>query len=72
MRFIQRLLGMHDDTESPPVPRGTYLVTRGDNLWRIARRIYGDPNRWFELFRANQRLLGFRDVVQPGMTLRLP
>lgn len=61
----------HKSSERP-VPLGTYLVRPGDNLWRIARRTYGNPNWWYEVFQANRRLLSFRDVVQPGMTIRLP
>jgi nucleoid-associated protein YgaU len=64
-----RWWGRHSD---PPVPRGTYLVQPGDNLWTIAWRTYGNPNWWYEVFRANRRLLSFRDVVNPGMTIRLP
>lgn len=55
-----------------PVPLGTYLVRPGDNLWKIARRTYGNPNWWYEVFQANRRLLSFCEVVHPGMTIRLP
>jgi nucleoid-associated protein YgaU len=74
MRFLRSILrNRSTPTEAPPpVPRGTYLVAPGDNLWRIARRVYGDANRWDDILRANLRLLGFQDTVHPGMTLRLP
>lgn len=37
-----------------------YTVVRGDDLWDIARRMYGDGSRYVELFEAN------RDRVMPG------
>jgi nucleoid-associated protein YgaU len=55
-----------------PVARGTYLVVPGDNLWKIAKREYGDANWWYELFIANRRLVKSPDLVHAGMTLRLP
>jgi nucleoid-associated protein YgaU len=58
--------------EQRPVARRTYLVTRGDDLWKIATREYGDANWWYEIFNANKRLLKAPDLVHPGMTLRLP
>ena len=61
-----------DHLEARPVARRTYLVARGDNLWKIARREYGDPNRWYEIFTANRRLVKAPDLIHPGMTLRLP
>jgi len=47
-------------------------VEQGDNLWKIARRVYGDPNWWYEIFQANRRLVRSPDLVHAGMTLRLP
>lgn len=32
---------------------GTYEVQKGDTLWSIARRIYGDGQRWKDLAEAN-------------------
>lgn len=32
---------------------GAYTVVRGDSLWKIARKRYGDGSRWTELYRAN-------------------
>ena len=61
-----------DNPATPPVPSRTYLVARGDSLWNIAWREYGDPSRWFEIFTANRRLLKPHDLIHPGMTLRLP
>jgi DNA-binding SARP family transcriptional activator len=37
-----------------------YTVVRGDDLWDIARRFYGDGSRFVEIFETN------RDRVMPG------
>jgi len=78
MGIVKRILARakgSPETDNPgarPVARRTYLVERGDNLWKIARRVYGDPNWWYEIFMANRRLIKTPDLVHPGMTLRLP
>jgi nucleoid-associated protein YgaU len=78
MGIFKRILSRSNASpasESPaarPVARRTYLVLRGDNLWKIARRMYGDPNWWYEIFLANRRLVKTPDMVHAGMTLRLP
>ncbi len=78
MGILKRIFGRArgrpatDHPEARPVARRTYLVARGDNLWKIARREYGDPNRWSEIFAANRRLVRAPDLIHPGMTLRLP
>jgi len=39
---------------------GTYTVVRGDNLWDIAVRAYGDGYRWPDIAKAN-------DLTNPGL-----
>jgi len=78
MRTLRRILagntadGNPGPLAMPPVPRRSYLVAKGDTLWKIAKREYGDPTRWHEIFSANRRLLKPLDLIHPGMTLRLP
>jgi len=50
----------------------TYTVKAGDSLSRIARQIYGDMNRWREIFEANRDRIENPDLIQPGWTLRIP
>jgi nucleoid-associated protein YgaU len=41
----------------PPMEKitgNTYTVVRGDNLWNIAVRAYGDGFRWVEIARSNK------------------
>ncbi|MBK9647675.1 MAG: LysM peptidoglycan-binding domain-containing protein [Deltaproteobacteria bacterium] len=52
---------------------GDYVVVRGDTLWGIARRTYGDGSKWREIARANPTQV-FRDgeLILVGSVLRLP
>ncbi len=61
------------------VPFVVYTVAPGEDLWGIARRLYGDGARYVDLFRANQgRVMAdgerFDDprVTRPGWTLNAP
>ena len=38
----------------------SYTVERGDSLWKIAQKVYGDPYKWVELAKANK-------LVNPGL-----
>lgn len=57
---------------TPETPR-TYTVKAGDTLWKIAKKIYGDPTKWKHLFDANKALLkGDQHTLQVNMTLNIP
>ena len=78
MEIARRILARIQGRTAPgvpgtrPVARRTYLVAPGDNLWKIAKREYGDANRWYDIYAANRRLIKPGDLVHAGMTLRLP
>ena len=42
--------------EPEPVQVNTYTVQRGDTLWSIAERTYGDGKRWRDIVTANAGL----------------
>jgi nucleoid-associated protein YgaU len=46
-------------TESS-IEGNSYTVVRGDNLWKIAERAYGDGYRWVDIAKANK-------LVNPGI-----
>lgn len=57
----------------PAAPaRRTYVVKDGDTLQSIASSVYGDPDRWPEIYRANAGSLGRGGEVKPGQVLVLP
>lgn len=57
----------------PPVPTTTYTTRRGDSLWKIAQRMFGDGTRYTELIELNRDVLGDRpDFLPIGLALRVP
>jgi len=49
-----------------------YTVKSGDNLSKIAKEYYGDPNQYNKIFEANRPLLKNADDIFPGQVLRIP
>lgn len=55
-----------------PVPE-TYTVVKGDSLWAIAKRQYGDGNRWGSIYDANKDVIGSNpNLIYPGQVLTIP
>ncbi len=49
-----------------------YTVKSGDNLSKISKEMYGDPNRYTAIFEANKPMLTNPDRIYPGQMLRIP
>lgn len=55
------------------LPPGTLVVVQpGNSLWRIARRTYGEGERYTLIYRANQRQIDDPDLIYPGQVFSLP
>lgn len=56
-----------------------YTVKKGDCLWEISRRFFGDGNRFKEIYRANQALIDRKNentgypiyTIYPGQKLKI-
>jgi nucleoid-associated protein YgaU len=48
------------------------LVEKGDTLWGIAQRTYGNGARYTEIFEANREVIEDPDLIFPGQKLRIP
>ncbi len=49
-----------------------YTVVSGDNLSKISKANYGDPNKYMVIFEANRPMLQHPDKIYPGQVLRIP
>ncbi len=49
-----------------------YTVQSGDTLSKISKDMYGDANRYNEIFEANRPMLASPDKIYPGQMLRVP
>ena len=49
-----------------------YPVEKGDTLSAIAKRLYGDANKYPMIFEANRPMLSHPDKIYPGQVLRVP
>ena len=50
----------------------TYEVKSGDNLSKISKQFYGDPNEYMRIFYANRDQLNDPDKIQVGQKLVIP
>lgn len=53
-------------------PPATYVVERGDSLWRIAARHYRRGHLWRYIYRANQAEIADPDLIYPCQRFHLP
>jgi nucleoid-associated protein YgaU len=49
-----------------------YTVAGGDTLGSIAKRFYGEPKKYTQIFRANLDVLEHPDVIEVGQVLVIP
>jgi len=59
--------------EAAPAPLpDTVTIRRGDNLWIIARRVYGAGIRYTTIYEANRDQIRDPDLIYPGQVFILP
>ncbi|MCO4319772.1 LysM peptidoglycan-binding domain-containing protein [Phyllobacterium sp. 21LDTY02-6] len=51
---------------------GSVIIRRGDNLWRISRRTYGEGMRYTTIYLANKEQIRNPDMIYPGQVFNLP
>ena len=49
-----------------------HTVVRGDTLSAIAKKFYGNANKYPLIFEANKPMLSHPDKIYPGQMLRIP
>jgi nucleoid-associated protein YgaU len=48
------------------------IIRKGDNLWRISRRLYGDGIRYTTIYQANKGQIRDPDLIYPGQVFLTP
>lgn len=51
---------------------GFHTVEKGDTLWAVAKKAYGDGSKYTAIFEANKPMLSDPDKIYPGQVLRIP
>jgi nucleoid-associated protein YgaU len=71
---VQGVAGVNDMliVNNPEHEAQWHTVVSGDNLSKIAKKFYGDPNKYPVIFEANKPMLTHPDKIYPGQMLRIP
>ena len=49
-----------------------YVIEKGDTLWAVAKRFYGDGNAYPRIFEANREVIKDPDLIFAGQKIRIP
>ena len=63
--------GSKPSAGSTPLGHG-YTVQPGDSLSKIAKKLYGEADRWKEIWEANRAKIPNPDLIHPGLELQIP
>ena len=62
-----------DLTTAQTEPEASFhTVEKGDTLWAIAEKSYGNGSKYMAIFEANKPMLSDPDKIYPGQKLRIP
>jgi nucleoid-associated protein YgaU len=64
--------GSSSTAPKPAAAERTYTVVAGDSLSKIAKKFYGDANKWRVIFEANRDQIKNPDLIHPGQTFKIP
>ena len=53
------------------IPGKTYTVVKGDTIYKIARKVYGDGAQWETLAAKNESVIPNPCLLEPGMVLKV-
>lgn len=63
-----------ETTTSPePTAAQSYTVVKGDCLWNIAKKFYGNGSKYTVIYNANEGIVGSNpNLIYPGQVLTIP
>lgn len=50
----------------------THIVARGDTLFSLAQKYYGNRSKWRDIYAANRDVMPNETALKPGMQLKIP
>lgn len=71
---VQVLMNAPKNEERPSAPAAqTYTVVKGDCLWKIAQKFYGNGSQYTKIYEANKGTIGGNpNLIYPGQVLTIP
>ena len=62
------------ETTNSPAPKKetTYTVKKGDTLWNIAKKFYGDGSKYKKIYEANKDKIQNPNLIYPNQVLVIP
>lgn len=51
---------------------GEYVIVKGDSLWNIAVRAYGDGYQWSKIYEANKTIFSNPNIIFAGDKITIP
>jgi nucleoid-associated protein YgaU len=62
------------DLKAPPQEHDVefHVIEKGDTLWALAKRFYGDGNAYPRIFEANREVIKDPDLIFVGQKIRIP
>jgi len=62
----------NQDDDSIKTFLGKYVVQKGDSLWQISKKYYGNGGHYMEIFRVNQDIITSPNLIYPEQVLKIP
>jgi len=67
------VIPVRETTNSPaPKQETTYTVKKGDSLWNIAKKFYGDGSKYPKIYEANKDKISNPNLIYVGQVLTIP
>lgn len=74
-RKPRAVAGVQRSATNSPAPSSlqSYTVVKGDCLWNIAKRFYGNGSKYTVIYNANRGIIGGNpNLIYPGQVLTIP
>lgn len=56
----------------PQVTTKTYTIKKGDTLWAIAKKYYGNGSQYTKIYNANKDKISNPNKIYPGQVIKIP